>query len=115
MQRKKKNVFLLKNSTKASDDHSHLKMLIVLSIIIRQCNLHLFTDPLFQIVTLTHKIMELLGPLELLTATSTSVFQVRDLRLETSLLQQCINYKPYKLLSKILCSKKYKLLSKTLS
>jgi len=83
-------------------------MLIVLSIIIRQCNLHLFTNPLFQVVTLTHKIMKLLGTFELLTTTSTSVFQVRDLRLETRLLQHCINYRQYKLLSKVPRSKNTK-------
>ena len=61
-------------------------MFVVLSVVVRQRSLHLFTNPLFQVVTLAHELMKLLGATQVLTTTRASVFQLRDLRLQTGLL-----------------------------
>ena len=60
-------------------------MFVVLSVVVRQSGLHLFTNPLFQVVTLTHELVELLGAAQLLTTTAASVFQLRDLSLQACL------------------------------
>ena len=60
-------------------------MFVVLSIVVRQSNLHLFTNPLFQVIRLSHELMELLGPAEILLTTAASVFQLGNLRLEACL------------------------------
>jgi len=40
--------------------YSYLEMLVVLSVVVRQSDLHLFTDPLLEVIALTHELVELL-------------------------------------------------------
>jgi len=67
-------------------------MFIVLSVVVRQSDLHLFTDPLFEVVALTHELVKLLGAAQLLTSTATPVFQLRDLRLQARLYNTISNH-----------------------
>ena len=62
-------------------------MFVVLSVVVRQSGLHLFTDPLLQVVTLTHELVKLLRAAQILATTGAPVFQLGDLRLEA-----CLSY-----------------------